>query len=236
MLRFITVIPLILFILSIAYAKDTYQEPSQKDMDVITHQIEKQLDAAAQLEKDSEFLKNRNRAVNQINTMSPTTVPMINLKDEDISNTGVDMQEIENQANVLEADRMIPIVLVSFSMSSDNLKNLSQEMSRIDGSIAFRGAKNDDLRQMRDEIGRLGIDGQIDPSLFTRFDVQEVPTFILPLEPVPQCESNSCSAGKYVKVSGLVSLESALEFISRNSRQKDAKAFAEQWLDKLRGT
>ncbi len=236
MLRFITVIPLILFILSIAYAKDTYQEPSQKDMDVITHQIEKQLDAAAQLEKDSEFLKNRNRAVNQINTMSPTTMPMINLKDEDISNTGVDMQEIENQANVLEADRMIPIVLVSFSMSSDNLKNLSQEMSRIDGSIAFRGAKNDDLRQMRDEIGRLGIDGQIDPSLFTRFDVQEVPTFILPLEPVPQCESNSCSAGKYVKVSGLVSLESALEFISRNSRQKDAKAFAEQWLDKLRGT
>lgn len=236
MLRFITVIPLILFILSIAYAKDTYQEPSKKDMDVITDQIEKQLDAAAQVEKDSEFLKNQNRAVNQINTMSPTTVPMINLKDEDISNTGVDMQEIENQANVLEADRMIPIVLVSFSMSSDNLKNLSQEMSRIDGSIAFRGAKNDDLRQMRDEIGRLGIDGQIDPSLFTRFDVQEVPTFILPLEPVPQCESNSCSAGKYVKVSGLVSLESALEFISRNSRQKDAKAFAEQWLDKLRGT
>ncbi|HMX98659.1 MAG TPA: type-F conjugative transfer system pilin assembly protein TrbC [Agitococcus sp.] len=234
MLRFISVLPLII---SVAYAQDSYQEPSKKDMDLISNQIQKQLDAAAQVQNDSEFLKNRSRAVNQIKTMPvPTTMPMINIREEDISTNGVDMQALENQVNVIEADRMTPFVLVSFSMSSDTLKNLSQEMSRIEGSIAFRGAKNDDLRKMRDEFARLGLEGQIDPSLFKRFEVQEVPTFILPLEPVPHCESDACPAGKYIKVSGLVSLESALEFISRNSREKNAKAIAEQWLDKLRGT
>ena len=56
MLRFISVLPLII---SVAYAQDSYQEPSKKDMDLISNQIQKQLDAAAQVQNDSEFLQNQ---------------------------------------------------------------------------------------------------------------------------------------------------------------------------------
>lgn len=58
----------------------------------------------------------------------------------------------------------------------------------------------------------------------------------MPLERIKLCDSDNCTMSRHVKVSGLVSVETALEFISRNSQEDDAKAIAEQWLDKLRNT
>lgn len=214
-----------------------YQEPTQAEKNRIGQQIQEQLKGAEQVSQDPEFLKNIDRATSKVKSMKmPTSMPMINVREEDISpENAINPDQLSGAAsNVVQENRMSPLVLVSLSMPEDALRNLTKEASRLDSSVTFRGVKSDNLKVMRNEFMRMGIEAQIDPSFFIRFGVTEVPTFILPLEPVALCDAQSCPTSRHVKVSGLVSIESALEFISRNSKEKDAKEIAEQWLEKLR--
>lgn len=222
-----------------AFAADVsnYQEPTTAEKNRIEQQIQEQLKGADQVAQDPEFLKNVERATSKVKSMEmPTSMPMINVREQDISpDNAINPDQLSGEAaNVVQENRMSPLILVSLSMPENALKNLTQEASRLDSSVTFRGVKSDNLKVMRDEFIRMGIEAQIEPSFFIRFGVTEVPTFILPLEPVPLCDNQSCPISRHVKVSGLVSVESALEFISRNSKEKDAKEIAEQWLEKLR--
>lgn len=240
MLRFLTGFSVALIFSNMSFADNLngYQEPSQATQKQISKQIQEQLKAAEAAEKDAEFLKSTAKTLNQVKNMAvPKSMSMVNVREEDISaNNKIDFNQLEgnNTYNVGLENRMTPLVLVSLSMPENVLKDLKNETSRYDGTITFRGVKNDNLKTMRNEFERMGLAGQIDPSYFRRFSVTEVPTFIMPLEPVALCDSDFCPSSRYVKVAGLVSVETALEFIARNSKEKEAKAIAEQWLDKLR--
>lgn len=126
-----------------------------------------------------------------------------------------------------------PIVFVSLSMPRDNLKQLAAEAVKVGGGVIFRGLKNDNFKEMRQELAGLGNGFAIDPTLFERFNVTEVPSFVLPLEPVTPCDINGCVPVKHVKVTGNVSLSAALDYISVNSHEAEAKDTAAAFLKGL---
>ncbi|MCB1657108.1 MAG: type-F conjugative transfer system pilin assembly protein TrbC [Pseudomonadales bacterium] len=229
-----------LALLVIADEVKKYQEPTQAEKNTAKERITEQLEEAEAITQDADYQKNTARAIQQAKTMAmPNSMPIVNVRDEDVSaKNAIDIDKLSaaHAQQSIEENRMTPLVLVSLSMPEQTLKGLTTEAGRLGGSIAFRGAKEDSVMKMRNEFARIGIEGQIDPSFFRRFSVDEVPTFIMPLEPIKLCDSDHCPMSRHVKVSGLVSIETALEFISRNSKEPDAKAIAEQWLDKLRNT
>lgn len=132
-----------------------------------------------------------------------------------------------------------PIILVSFSMPDIEIKKLIFEAKRLDAAIAIRGLYRNSFKETykkiaslfenSDEVGIL-----IDPTLFRRFAVKSVPTFILPLEPISRCKIDGCPLEKHVKATGSVSLDYFLDHVGRVGTVQQAKV-ASFWLKKLRG-
>lgn len=216
----------------------------RKTVDVNEAQMQaarQKADAALQdtdrLMGDVEFRRKITRDQQRVQEQGLTdTHSLVTIPDSTFQNAPtINLQQQDAEAQV--KDRMAPLVLVSLSMPADALKNLSKEAERLDTGIFFRGLKGNSFVQMRQAMHDAGsLSAQIDPTYFMRYGVSEVPAFILPLEPVPLCTDDNCPVGRYVKVAGSMSLESALEFISRNSAEPDAKPLAEKWLQQLRGT
>lgn len=127
-----------------------------------------------------------------------------------------------------------PIIFASLSMTRESLQALSREARKLGAAIVFRGLKDDDFIAMRKELAGLGEGFAIDPTLFTRFGVQEVPTFILPVEPLMPCDMDGCPPVRHVKLVGNLGLEGALDFISLNSSEPGAKEIANAYLKKMR--
>lgn len=126
-----------------------------------------------------------------------------------------------------------PLVFASLSVGKENLKVLAADAQKGQGAVLFRGVKNDDFRAMRAELAGMGEGFVIDPTLFKRFDITEVPTIVLPLEPVVPCEPEGCPAIAFVKVSGNVTVQAALDYILINSAQPKAKALAREILKRI---
>lgn len=127
-----------------------------------------------------------------------------------------------------------PLVFASLSLPRDTLKLLAADAVRSGGAVIFRGLKQDDFRLMRAELSGLGEGFAIDPTMFLRFGITEVPSFVLPVDPVVPCNPNGCPPIRFVKVSGNVTVEAALEYIRINSQDPEAKALADSVLTKLR--
>jgi type-F conjugative transfer system pilin assembly protein TrbC len=70
-------------------------------------------------------------------------------------------------------------------------------------------------------IGKRTVSWQIDPTLFTRFEVRAVPTFVLidPSKPIlVACNTGQCQQAAYAKVAGDVSIGHALGAIEELDR------------------
>lgn len=126
-----------------------------------------------------------------------------------------------------------PLVFASLSVGKENLKVLAADAQKGQGAVVFRGVKNDDFRAMRAELTGMGEGFVIDPTLFKRFDITEVPTIVLPLEPVVPCEPEGCPAIAFVKVSGNVTVQAAMDYIQINSAQPKAKGLAGEILKRI---
>lgn len=126
-----------------------------------------------------------------------------------------------------------PLVFASLSVGKANLKVLAADAQKGQGAVVFRGVKNDDFRAMRAELAGMGEGFVIDPTLFKRFDITEVPTIVLPLEPVVPCEPEGCPAIAFVKVSGNVTVQAAMDYIQINSSQPKAKTLAGEILKRI---
>ena len=75
----------------------------------------------------------------------------------------------------------------------------------------------------------------VDPTLFERFKVTQVPTFIVPLEPIKACESNNqCDVPRHIKAAGDVSLDYVLELVQRSGSVEE-KRVASNYLGMIRG-
>jgi len=119
-------------------------------------------------------------------------------------------------------------VFVSTSMPDITLKRLLVQASRIKGSLILPGLVEGDMGKTKqkimqlleaDAMGNTQIDGglSIDPTLFERFDITQVPSFIVTNTPAERCSKNGCPSTDYARLSGDTTIEYALETIAREA-------------------
>lgn len=140
-----------------------------------------------------------------------------------VNNVLKQSEEITNSN--LQANSIVqPLVLVSFSMPETTIKRLINQMREVNGSIVFRGFKDDNLQSMIAKVNELDVDKGsiiIDPTLFSRFDVQQVPTFIIPGAPITTCTKEKCETPKHIKVTGDVTINYVLDLVERTGSNED---------------
>ena len=71
------------------------------------------------------------------------------------------------------------LIFVSFSMPIDTLKSLYRETKDKNVILVLRGLKNGSFKETALFINEIGIGVKIDPTLFKKYGVYKVPTFVL---------------------------------------------------------
>ena len=114
-------------------------------------------------------------------------------------------------------------VLASFSMPSPTLKAMTVEAQTFGVPIVFRGFLDNSVFATQAAITEtFGEDADavgfgIDPTLFTRFQVETVPQIIVTSEPLDVCETSGCEgdpAPLHDRIAGNIPLQAALEIIA----------------------
>jgi conjugal transfer pilus assembly protein TrbC len=119
-------------------------------------------------------------------------------------------QSQEKNCTSCNLDKIAPsnselIVFVSFSLGDATLKKLFQDVSKVGGRLVLRGLYKNSFRRTQQKIKDLGIVVDIDPPLFEKFQIQQVPTFVLALS------SQGETIPEHDILKGNVSLSYALE-------------------------
>lgn len=240
MLRILTLI--ICFITALCQAEETeYKEPDNEAVRRAKASTLSVFDQADAMVKDNDFLKNlktQQQSINAIpNGVKPSLYELKGIdsqmrEDSIISKAIAAGDQIQNHS--AEPWTNAPIILVSLSMPDSQLKSLMAEASKVGTAVVLRGALDNDLNKTIGRIQEIAGKEQsggfrIDPTLFSRFNVTKVPTFILPLEPVKTCDQNGCEVPKHVSAYGTASLLYFLEKASRLGNENE-KAVADNWL------
>jgi conjugal transfer pilus assembly protein TrbC len=164
---------------------------------------------------------------------APVPTPNVEALPQPLSRTPIDLEALA-RGYASQADAMTQaqglatgpglLVFVSLSMPRPTLQRLVGQAARAKASIVLRGFANGSLRdtvaQVQGLIGARQVAVQIDPQAFDRYAVTRVPTFVLVREgtrPVA-CASGSCApADSFLRTSGDVSLDYALEHMRRSA-------------------
>ncbi|MFA7098296.1 MAG: type-F conjugative transfer system pilin assembly protein TrbC [Gammaproteobacteria bacterium] len=114
------------------------------------------------------------------------------------------------------------LVLVSLSMPREALERTVQQAERAGATLVFRGLKGDSMMKMGEElkaiIGDRNVSAVIHPPAFQQFAVTQVPAVVIARPEAGHVLDNGCSkAETFVKVTGDVSLDYALDYIERRS-------------------
>lgn len=161
------------------------------------------------------------------------TRPNVEALPQPLSHTPIDLEALArgyaSQAEAMtRAQGLVAgpglLVFVSLSMPRPTLQRLVDQAARAKASIVLRGFANGSLRdtvaQVQGLIGSRQVAVQIDPQAFDRYAVTRVPTFVLVRDgtrPVA-CASGSCApADSFLRTSGDVSLDYALEHMRRSA-------------------
>jgi len=123
------------------------------------------------------------------------------------------------------------MVLVSLSMPREALERTVMQAERAGAVLVFRGLKGDSMTKMGEEIqsivGKRNVSAVVHPPAFQQFSVTKVPAVVIARPEAGNVLENGCSqGGTFVKVSGDVSLDYALDYIERRSRAWGAIAKA----------
>ena len=70
------------------------------------------------------------------------------------------------------------LIFVSFSMPDLAIKSLAFQAKEKGGKIVFRGLVNGSFKEMGQKLRELGVEALIDPTLFKKHAVVQVPTFV----------------------------------------------------------
>lgn len=130
-----------------------------------------------------------------------------------------------------------PIVLVSFSMADDAIRSLIEEAHRAGGAVVVRGLINNSFPETVTRLQKLanGSEGglAIDPTVFRRFGIEQVPAFVLPVEPLRACTPEGCPESDAVTARGSASLVYFLDLVSRTSSNALARERAQDFLFRM---
>ncbi|MEQ1741379.1 MAG: type-F conjugative transfer system pilin assembly protein TrbC [Candidatus Nitrotoga sp.] len=121
------------------------------------------------------------------------------------------------------------MIFVSFSMPRESLLRIVEQSERTGARLIFRGFNGDKMTDMSKRISALlgnhRVEAVIHPPAFTQFKVNHVPALVLAQSDAgDQLESGCAQPDRYVKVTGDVSQDYALEYIERTSPQWAATA------------
>lgn len=124
--------------------------------------------------------------------------------------------------NILEEPKFQ--IFISFSVPYNIWCSLSQDLAKIGGSFVLVGLPNNSFSELSEKIIKLkkmGVDAQIqiDPIAFKKYQISKVPTFVV------------SDDNKYDKISGSISVEYALNYLS----EKGEVSFSKSLQRKLRG-
>ncbi len=136
----------------------------------------------------------------------------------------VDINEVLRTAPKVERDASTgPIVFVSLSMPMGSLVRLAEDAQKIGGVLVMRGTVNGSLKQTVEAVQRLsekGVEVQIDPQAFTRYQVNVVPAMVVDLSGPQGCEASKACANRSALIEGDVSLGYSLAYIARTTSGK----------------
>lgn len=241
MLRILTIVVFLLPMQSFSEAVK-YSEPEQAVVEQQQAIINDSMDQVDKIMSDGTLNDVLNKERKKLSQMS--AAPGLNIqmpafleearKDRYLSkalSAGMSVNNVEPAT----MDNQFPVVLISLSMPKGQIKNLIDEASHIGAGVVVSGIIDNDFQKTLIKLKQLaeGRDGGIliDPTLFRRFEVTAVPTFILPLEPLQQCTEAGCVIPKHVKATGSASFQYFFDLVSRIG-DEDEKAEADKWLGK----
>lgn len=198
-------------------------------------------DIAAARQRNSEAL-----ARIPVSTPSPTvgTVPKVeampkpNAAPMDIEKIAEQYKTISQpqpKASGSSADLM---VFVSFSMPRGALERTVEQAETSGATLVFRGLQDDSMQKMagavKELIGNHKVGVVIHPPAFQQFSVARVPAVVIAKSEAGSVMENGCSQeNTFVKVTGDVTIEYALEHIERHS--PEWAALASSYRKKFKG-
>ena len=135
----------------------------------------------------------------------------------------VDEQEERYESQVL--------VFISSSMPQKTIQNYLHQTREIGAALVFRGLINDSMKDTQAYwLKIMGINEDqteiekttekepiilIDPTLYERFDIKQVPITVVTESQIKPCQQNDCPTPVYHSVTGDVSLAWSLGLVSR---------------------
>jgi len=192
----------------------------------------------------NELTKESSKLINRSDAMPKTALPDLPEPDaEQLKRARTEIGKLLDQAeqhDVLADPNSSGsrfYVFVSFSMPDVTLRRLMQQAKRIGAPLVLRGMVENDMNKTRIKVGKLldadkngntNIEGglSIDPTLYERFGISVVPSFVLADAPVQACNQTGCPTPDFVRLAGDVTLEYVLESIAREApaMRDDAQA------------
>ncbi len=158
------------------------------------------------------------QAATQAQRTASPSVPEISTLPQPAVTAPLLQQVLENarQKQAPQINTAAPVdclLFVSFSMPKAALERSVQQAEKAGATLVFRGLKGDSVKLMGEAVQQLIGERQvavaIHPPAFTQFDVTSVPAVVLAKRNVDP------SADAFIKVSGDVSLEYALDTVER---------------------
>ena len=97
-------------------------------------------------------------------------------------------------------------VFVSFSMGNEALKSYYLEAQKEGASLVMQGLRNNSFLETKAKATELGINFDINPNLFEKYQITVIPTIIM-----------DDDKGEIKKLTGHISLHDALEIMNRGN-------------------
>ncbi|MDD2751178.1 MAG: type-F conjugative transfer system pilin assembly protein TrbC [Acidithiobacillus sp.] len=178
--------------------------------------------AETDMERSNRILKEvTERVVNQYRAPAPR---LDNMPQPAVKASPADMAEQFRQSPIAKQPPVAPelMVFVSFSMPRENLLRIVEQSERTGARLIFRGFTGDKLTDMSkriaDLLGKHRVEAVVHPPAFTQFKVNQVPALVISQSDAGNQLDNGCAqAERYVKVTGDVSQDYALDYIERTS-------------------
>lgn len=157
-----------------------------------------------------------------------TGIPHIERIQAPVTNAKVDIADIARQfqgvtsGNATKVPKYDLLIMASLSMPKEALIRLAQQAQRAHATFVFRGLSGNSMTKMSQDV-RNAMGGQlasvvINPMAFKQFSVTRVPAIVIATHQAGNVLESGCSRPQtYVKVTGDVSLDYALDYIERKS-------------------
>lgn len=215
----------------------TYVEPSQELIERQKQHMVSSIKDVDEVMKDKAFQKQLLKDKTQIDTTTYSKGNLIDLSELSHSTAGNNSlwDSKNNEKGLLPSESFSnPIILISFSMPDIEIELIMKEAKLLNAGVFIQGFVDDEFSKTYEKIAGLvektGVGIGIDPTLFERFNIKIVPSFVLPLESVQQCTKSECNTPSYVKAAGS-SLRYFLEFLIRNGDENE-RTVAAKWIGK----